>query len=151
MDGYGTPSSLSSPMKLLSDTSVRVGIRSRACVFNRQNMETGSEEIDGVFRSSVQFPVNSDVTVFCNVSNKYGAAAVTFNIKPREFPVSVPACVCLYVFISVCRPKHTLNPFLASFSIYLCLTLFCLGASSSASCCRVRPVTLDPVFNLFGR
>lgn len=96
MDGYGTPSSLSSPMKLLSDTSVRVGIRSRACVFNRQNMETESEEIDGVFRSSIQFPVNSDVTVFCNVSNEYGAAAVTFNIKPREFPVSVPACVCLY-------------------------------------------------------
>lgn len=89
MDGYGTTSSLSSPVKLLSDTSGRVGVFSRACLFNRQNLETESEEIDGVFHSSVQFPVNSDVTVFCNVSNDYGVAAVTFNIKTREFPVSV--------------------------------------------------------------
>ncbi|TWW77273.1 MUC18 Cell surface glycoprotein P1H12 [Takifugu flavidus] len=50
-----------------------------------RNLETKSEEIDGVFRSSVQFPVNSDVTVFCNVSNEYGVAAVTFNIKtPKQ-------------------------------------------------------------------
>lgn len=107
MDGYGTASSLSSPMTLLSDTSVRVGVLSRVCVFNHQNLETESEEIDGVFRSSVQFPVKSDVTVFCNVSNEYGASAVTFNIKTREFPVPVPAC-SVYAYSSLCVAPNTL-------------------------------------------
>lgn len=107
MDGYGMASSLSSPMKLLSDTSGRVWVLSCVCVFNRQSLETESEEMDGVFHSSVQFPVNSDVTVFCNVSNEFGAAAVTFNIKTREFPVSIPAC-SVYTYSSLRVSPNTL-------------------------------------------
>lgn len=59
-----------------------------------QVLKTASHrETDGGVHSSVQFTVASDLKAFCNVSNEYGADAVTFDIRTSEFLVSVPARV----------------------------------------------------------
>lgn len=81
-----------------------LGLLTRLCVLNHQNLETEPQETDGVIRSSIRFSVTSDVTVFCNVSNEYGADAVTFNIKTREFPVC-PSLFCLCSSLRV-PPSH---------------------------------------------
>lgn len=100
--------------RALSRSSCLLGLLTRLCVFDQQNLETDPLEMepqeaepqerepmetDGVIRSSLRFSVTSDVTVFCNISNEYGANAVTFNVKTREFPVA-PACsVCVHLYV----------------------------------------------------
>lgn len=82
-----------------------------------QVLKTASHrETDGGVHSSVQFTVASDLTAFCNVSNEYGADAVTFDIRTSEFLVSVPARV-RRVRLHLSPP--TPNP-LVSFSVSLC-------------------------------
>lgn len=81
-------------------------------LFNIQVLKTASHrETDGGVHSSVQFTVTSDVTAFCNVSNEFGADAVTFDIKTSEFPVSGYICSSLHF----CPPPRN-KLFLCSWS-----------------------------------
>lgn len=56
------------------------------CVSLCQVLETATQKETGEgVQSEVSFKVTSDITAFCNASNDFGADAVAFNIKAREF------------------------------------------------------------------
>lgn len=117
--------------------------------FNVQVLKTASHrETDGGVHSSVQFTVTSDITAFCNVSNEFGADAVTFDIKTSEFPVSaLPRSG--YTRSSLRVPPPT------SFSSVLGLVqrLFMFQRSLSGClerCLVLSGLTLDSGFKLCG-
>lgn len=100
-----------------------------------QVLETASHrETDDGVHSSVQFTLASDIMAFCNVSNEYGADAMTFHIKTSEFPVSVcPALVVpVPLYVSAPPPKRASPPFLVSIYVFalLCLVLSGLACDS---------------------
>lgn len=111
---------------------------------------------DGV-QSVVSIKVTSDITAFCNASNEFGTAAVTFSITASEFllplvfPVSalcVYLSVCVYLLSSSPPPLFLLFLPLSCVSP-LCLFLLGLKASSSAVYSKVLPVTFQSVLLLF--